>query len=69
MCLVVNVDIMTKCKELFCKNLESLCFTTTVKCHTSDVVDIYLVVAQLKSLLRTQYLCTGLPPAVYPSSG
>jgi len=55
----VNVDIMTKYKELSCKNLKSLCFTTTVKCHTCGVAYIYLVVAQLQSLLGTQCLCTG----------
>ena len=55
----VTVDIMTKCKGLSCKNLKSLCFTTTVKCHTYNVADIYLVVAQLQSLLGTEYLCVG----------
>jgi len=55
----VTVDIMTKCKELSCKNLKRLCFATAVKCHTCDVADIYLVFAQLNSSLGTQYLHTG----------
>lgn len=58
MCPEVTVDVITMCKEIYFQNLKK-CMAYKNKYHSSDIADSYLVDTHLKSLLGTQYLCTG----------